>query len=109
MTATLVGTPSPAPLIEVSHIQTRFGSASVHEDVSLTINKDEVFAIAGGNGCGKSVLMREMILLQKPTAGEIQIFGHNIRSLDDAETLTLRRRCGVLFQYGALFSSLNVA
>ena len=55
---------SPRPLIEVSHIHTRFGAAVVHDDVSLTVNKGEVFAIAGGNGCGKSVLMREMILLQ---------------------------------------------
>jgi phospholipid/cholesterol/gamma-HCH transport system ATP-binding protein len=97
------------PLIEVRHIHTRFGAAVVHEDINLTIHKDEVFAIAGGNGSGKSVLMREMILLQQPTAGEIQIFGRDIRALNDAETLALRRRCGVLFQHGALFSSLTVA
>ena len=95
-------------LIEVSHICTRFGAAIVHDDVSLTIKKDEVFAIAGGNGSGKSVLMREMILLQQPTAGEIQIFGQNIRQLNAADISALRRRCGVLFQHGALFSSLNV-
>jgi phospholipid/cholesterol/gamma-HCH transport system ATP-binding protein len=53
--------------------------------------------------------MREMILLQQPTAGEIQIFGHDIRALNEAETSALRRRCGVLFQHGALFSSLTVA
>ena len=57
-------------VIEVRHIHTRFGAAVVHEDVSLTVNKGEVFAIAGGNGSGKSVLMREMILLQRPTAGD---------------------------------------
>jgi phospholipid/cholesterol/gamma-HCH transport system ATP-binding protein len=96
------------PLIEVSHIQTRFGAAVVHDDVSLTVHKDEVFAIAGGNGSGKSVLMREMILLQKPTAGDIQLFGQNIRTMDDADVSALRRRCGVLFQHGALFSSLTV-
>ncbi len=95
-------------LIEVSHICTCFGAATVHDDVSLTIKKDEVFAIAGGNGSGKSVLMREMILLQQPTAGEIQIFGQNIRQLNAADISALRRRCGVLFQHGALFSSLNV-
>ena len=64
------------PLIEVSHIHTRFGAAVVHDDVNLTVQKDEVFAIAGGNGSGKSVLMREMILLQQPTAGAI--FGQDI-------------------------------
>jgi phospholipid/cholesterol/gamma-HCH transport system ATP-binding protein len=95
-------------LIEVNHIHTRFGAAVVHEDVSLTIDKGEVFAIAGGNGSGKSVLMREMILLQQPTGGDIQIFGQNIKSMNQADISALRRRCGVLFQHGALFSSLNV-
>ncbi len=99
----------PAPIIDVAHIHTRFGAAVVHEDVSMTIDKGEVFAIAGGNGCGKSVLMREMTLLQQPSAGEIQIFGQNIRSMNQAAVSALRRRCGVLFQHGALFSSLNVA
>jgi phospholipid/cholesterol/gamma-HCH transport system ATP-binding protein len=96
------------PLIEVSHIHTRFGAAVVHDDVNLTVRKDEVFAIAGGNGSGKSVLMREIILLQKPTAGDIHIFGQNIRTMNEVDVLALRRRCGVLFQYGALFSSLTV-
>jgi phospholipid/cholesterol/gamma-HCH transport system ATP-binding protein len=80
----------------------------VHDDVSLTVHKDEVFAIAGGNGSGKSVLMREMILLQEPSAGTIQIFDQDIRSMDDDTVAALRRRCGVLFQHGALFSSLTV-
>jgi phospholipid/cholesterol/gamma-HCH transport system ATP-binding protein len=92
----------------VSHIHTRFGPAVVHDDVSLTVHKDEVFAIAGGNGSGKSVLMREMILLQEPSAGTIQIFDQDIRSMDDDTVAALRRRCGVLFQHGALFSSLTV-
>lgn len=96
------------PMIEVSHIHTRFGAAVVHDDISLTVNKDEVFAIAGGNGSGKSVLMREMILLQQPSAGAIQIFGQDIRDMDDDAVAALRRRCGVLFQHGALFSSLTV-
>lgn len=96
------------PLIEVSHIHTRFGAAVVHDNVSLTVHRHEVFAIAGGNGSGKSVLMREIILLQKPTAGDIQIFGQNIRTMNEADVSMLRRRCGVLFQYGALFSSLTV-
>ena len=93
------------PIIEVSHVSTRFGSAVVHEDVSLTINKGEVFAIAGGNGSGKSVLMREIILLQSPSTGVIRLFGQDIRTMSEADVMALRRRCGVLFQHGALFSS----
>jgi phospholipid/cholesterol/gamma-HCH transport system ATP-binding protein len=99
---------TPARIIEVAHIQTRFGAAVVHEDVSMTVHKGEVFAIAGGNGSGKSVLMREIILLQPPTAGDIEIFGQNVRTMSEADVAALRRRCGVLFQYGALFSSLTV-
>jgi phospholipid/cholesterol/gamma-HCH transport system ATP-binding protein len=108
MSSTLQKTEERYPLIEVSHIHTRFGTAVVHDDISLTVNKDEVFAIAGGNGSGKSVLMREMILLQQPSAGAIRIFGQDIRTMDDNAVAALRRRCGVLFQHGALFSSLTV-
>jgi phospholipid/cholesterol/gamma-HCH transport system ATP-binding protein len=108
MSSPIQHTKPRAPIIEVSHIHTRFGPAVVHDDVSLTVHKDEVFAIAGGNGSGKSVLMREMILLQEPSAGTIQIFDQDIRSMDDDTVAALRRRCGVLFQHGALFSSLTV-
>ena len=99
---------SRRPVIEVSHVCTRFGSAVVHDDVSLTIYEGEVFAIAGGNGSGKSVLMREIILLHTPTSGDIRVFGQAAGRMNDADVLGLRRRCGVLFQHGALFSSLSV-
>lgn len=95
-------------VIEVDHLSTRFGQAVVHEDVSLTVNRREVFGIAGGNGCGKSTLLREILLLQPPTSGRIRVFGHEVGALTQAEARALRRRCGVLFQYGALFSSLTV-
>jgi phospholipid/cholesterol/gamma-HCH transport system ATP-binding protein len=108
MNSSLDVTAPREPLIEVSHIYTRFGTAVVHDDVSLTVNRDQVFAIAGGNGSGKSVLMREIILLQKPTAGDIQIFGESIKTMSEDDVSALRRRCGVLFQHGALFSSLTV-
>jgi len=109
MNATPTSTESHSPVVEVRHIHTRFGPAVVHEDVSLRIDSDQVFAIAGGNGCGKTVLMREMILLQPPTAGDIEFFGQDIKAMDEADLLALKRRCGVLFQHGALFSSLTVA
>lgn len=99
--------PTP-PLIDVRHVHTRFGAAVVHEDVSLTVHKGEVFAIAGGNGSGKSVLMREIVMLQTLTGGDIHIFGKSIHAMAPAEVAVLRRRCGVLFQHGALFSSLTV-
>jgi phospholipid/cholesterol/gamma-HCH transport system ATP-binding protein len=109
MNASTSGMELAVPVIEVSHVATRFGAAVVHEDVSLTVRQGEVFAIAGGNGSGKSVLMREIILLQSPSAGAIRLFGQETRAMSDADVMALRRRCGVLFQHGALFSSLNVA
>jgi phospholipid/cholesterol/gamma-HCH transport system ATP-binding protein len=97
------------PVIQVSHLSTRFGEAVVHEDVSFTVHRGEVFAIAGGNGCGKSTLMREIVGLQEPTSGSIRLFGVDSRSLHDGEQQEIYRRFGVMFQQGALFSSLTLA
>jgi phospholipid/cholesterol/gamma-HCH transport system ATP-binding protein len=107
-----VATAGPAAgetVIEVRSVATRFGSAVVHEDVSLAVWRGEVFAIAGGSGCGKSVLLREILLLQRPTAGEIRLFGRDSATMTEADVLAFRRRTGMLFQQGALFSSLTVA
>jgi len=106
--ATATPTSTSEALIEVRHVCTRFGSAVVHEDVSLDIYKGEVFAIAGGNGCGKSTLLREIILLLQPNSGTIRIFGQDSKGIVGKAERTLHRRIGVMFQHGALFSSLNV-
>lgn len=96
-------------VIEVEHVSTRFGEREVHKDVSLAVYPGEVFAIAGSNGAGKSVLLREILFLMEPSAGSIRVFGKNVASMAEADILDARRRCGVLFQQGALFSSLTVA
>jgi phospholipid/cholesterol/gamma-HCH transport system ATP-binding protein len=104
--------PAPAsrvPAIEVARLSTRFGSSRVHEEVNLTVYRGEIFALAGGNGCGKSTLLREIIMLHRPAAGTIRLFGQDTASLGDSAKDALLRRCGVMFQYGALFSSLTVA
>lgn len=100
--------PSTEALIEVRHVCTRFGSAVVHDDVSLDVYRGEVFSIAGGNGCGKSTLLREIMLLQQPNSGSIRVFGQNVTRMSEREARVLHRRCGVMFQHGALFSSLTV-
>ena len=105
---TMTACPATPVLIEVRHVCTRFGPAVVHDDVSLDIYQGEVFAIAGGNGCGKSTLLREIILLQKPNTGSIKVFGHDIKRIGEREARALHRRFGVMFQHGALFSSLSV-
>ena len=97
------------PLIDVRNVCTRFGEVVVHDHVNLSVYRGELFAIAGGNGCGKSTLMREIIRLLQPNAGSIQLFGQNCWTLPEAEVQQLQRRCGVMFQHGALFSSLTVA
>jgi phospholipid/cholesterol/gamma-HCH transport system ATP-binding protein len=103
--ATQAGT----PVIEVSHVSTKFGQAVVHRDVSLTINQGEVFAIAGGNGCGKSTLLREIIGLTTPSGGTIRLFGVDSRKIESTDGRPIHRRFGVMFQHGALFSSLTLA
>jgi phospholipid/cholesterol/gamma-HCH transport system ATP-binding protein len=97
------------PLIEVRDVCTRFGDAVVHDGVSLSVYRGELFAIAGGNGCGKSTLMREIIRLQEPNSGSIRVFGEDCRALRVDAFHQLQRRWGVMFQHGALFSSLTVA
>ena len=102
-------TQTETPVIQVSHVSTRFGEAVVHEDVSFTVHRGEVFAIAGGNGCGKSTLMREIVGLQAPTSGSTRLLGVDSQSLHDGQPQEIHRRFGVMFQQGALFSSLTLA
>ena len=97
------------PVIEVSHVSTRFGWALVHEDVSLMVVRGEVFAIAGGNGSGKSTLLREIVGLLTPMSGVIRLFGTDSRKLEESDGRPLHRRFGVMFQGGALFSSMTLA
>jgi phospholipid/cholesterol/gamma-HCH transport system ATP-binding protein len=101
--------PLPAAVIDVCSVSTRFGDAVVHEDVSLAVNPGEIFALVGGSGSGKSTLLREIILLQQPASGSIRVFGQEVVGLSDDAALPLRRRWGVMFERGALFSALTVA
>ena len=97
------------PVIEVSHVTTRFGSSVVHDDVNLMVRRGEVFAIAGGNGCGKSTLLREILGLLTPSGGSIRLLGTDSRRLEASEGRPIHRRFGVMFQHGALFSSLTLS
>jgi phospholipid/cholesterol/gamma-HCH transport system ATP-binding protein len=102
-------TPGIGPVIEVRDLNTRFGAAIVHENVNLSVQPGEIFALIGGSGTGKSTLLREMILLQLPVSGSIRVFGQEVVGLSDDAALPLRRRWGVMFERGALFGSLTVA
>lgn len=94
--------------IVVDGLVNRFGDFTVHEDLSLMVRRGEILGVVGGSGTGKSVLMRSIIGLQTPAAGEIEVFGHSITNAAPDAHLGVRNRWGVLFQGGALFSTLTV-
>lgn len=99
----------PSPIISVRNVVNRFGSQVVHDGVNLDVLPGEVLGIVGGSGSGKSVLLRTMLGLHRPNAGEVLVEGRDIMKMSDAELLAVKRRYGVTFQQGALFSSLTVA
>ncbi len=98
-----------AAMIEVRGIVNRFGRQVVHDGLDVEIEAGEVFGIVGGSGSGKSVLLRTMLGLQKPVSGSVRIEGAEVTRQSDRELLAVKRRYGVMFQRGALFSSLSVA
>jgi phospholipid/cholesterol/gamma-HCH transport system ATP-binding protein len=98
-----------APVITVDGIVTRFGSRTVHDGVSFQVAAGSLVALIGGSGTGKSVLLREMIGLHRPNAGRVDVLGTSLWDADAAALDAVRRRFGMMFQDGALFSSLTVA
>ena len=108
-TAAPAETAAETAAIEVDGIVTRFGSQTVHDGVSFSVARGTLVALIGGSGTGKSVLLREMIGLQRPSAGSVSLLGTDLwQAAPDAQA-ALRRRFGMMFQDGALFSSLTVA
>jgi phospholipid/cholesterol/gamma-HCH transport system ATP-binding protein len=96
-------------IIEVRDLRNQFGSQVVHEHLDLDVYRGEILGVVGGSGSGKSVLLRSIIGLNRPAAGSVRVFGENVLRLSEAERSALEQRYGVLFQNGALFSSLTVA
>lgn len=96
-------------VIKVEGIVTRFGERTIHDGVNLHIEKNEIYGILGESGSGKSVLMKEMIMLLEPSAGEVSVLGKILSNISFEDAQLLRSDWGVLFQFGALFSSLTIA
>ena len=95
-------------VIEVRGVHTTLGGKVIHQGVDLDVRRGEVIALIGGSGTGKSVLLREIIGLLQPESGSIKVFDEAVWEIPSERLRALRTRFGVLFQDGALFSSMSV-
>mgnify|MGYP001068813143 CR=1 FL=1 len=99
---------NPQAIIQVRDLCNRFGAQAVHEHLDLDVRRGEILGVVGGSGTGKSVLLRSIVGLRRPTSGSVRVFGEDLLQLPEERRSLVERRFGVLFQQGALFSSLTV-
>ncbi|RYE69096.1 MAG: ATP-binding cassette domain-containing protein, partial [Oxalobacteraceae bacterium] len=96
------------PVVEIRNLWTRFGRTVVHQDLNLEIYDGEILSIVGGSGTGKTVLLRQMLGLERPSQGSVHVFGEDISAARPEQLQRMRNHWGMLFQQGALYSALNV-
>ena len=96
------------PLIEMRGIHKKYGSKIVHRGIDLNVYPGEVLALMGGSGCGKSVLLRMIVGLEKPDSGTIQFKSEFIENLSEQNLVPVRKKIAYVFQYGALFDSFSI-
>lgn len=101
-------TSSVEPIIKVRGLDNAFNGFYVHQNLDLDVYSGDILGVVGGSGTGKSVLLRSIVGLRKPTAGSVEVLGQSMQDLNDKERRILGRNLGVLFQAGALYSSLTV-
>lgn len=99
---------APENLIEVRGLLSQFGERVIHQDLDLTLERGEVLGVVGGSGTGKTVLLNSIIGLKEPEGGTVSILGYDRATMTEADEADVQRRTGILFQQGALFSSLSV-
>jgi phospholipid/cholesterol/gamma-HCH transport system ATP-binding protein len=95
-------------IIEIRGLWTQFGDFVVHRSIDLDVRYGEILSLVGGSGSGKTTMLRQMLGLERPTRGEVRVFGTSLHGSDAVALQRLRNRWGVLFQEGALFSALSV-
>ncbi|MDX2166947.1 MAG: ATP-binding cassette domain-containing protein [Deltaproteobacteria bacterium] len=97
-----------APVIQVEHLEARYGEKTILHDITCEVRRGEVFVIVGGSGCGKTTLLRHMIGLLRPYAGRVVIDGDDLTHADEEQLRRIQQKLGVTFQAGALFGSLTL-
>ncbi|HDR9253920.1 ABC transporter ATP-binding protein [Burkholderia vietnamiensis] len=102
------GAPGGELVIEVRNLTKRYGRNIVHQKLDFDVRRGEIVAIVGGSGSGKTTLVRQILGLERPTSGTIKVFGEDTSTIDEASARLMRTRSGMLFQQGALFSSMTV-
>lgn len=95
-------------IIEVRDVKTIFDNKVIHNGLNLSVKEGEIYGLLGPSGCGKTTLLREMVMLQDIDSGSINVLGYEVNNLKSSKAQELRRKWGVLFQGGALFSSLSI-
>ena len=111
LTQAVRGQPMPSiaePVIEVIDVTKRYGRNIVHQHLNLDVRRGEILSIVGGSGSGKTTLVRQILGLERPSSGTIKLFGEDLATISPETALLMRSRSGMLFQRGALFSSLSV-
>jgi len=96
------------PVIQIRGLSTRFGETVIHRQIDLDLEAGQMLGLVGGSGSGKTTLLREIVGLLVPSTGTVRLFGHSVFSADPELRRSVRRRFGMLFQHGALFSALSV-
>ena len=95
-------------IIKATDLTTKFGDRVIHDGLNFHVNEAEIYGLLGGSGTGKSTLMKTMIYLKEPSAGKVEMLGCDLWSLDEAARQEMKLACSVMFQFGALYTSMNV-
>ncbi|WP_297941102.1 ATP-binding cassette domain-containing protein [uncultured Campylobacter sp.] len=95
-------------IIKATDLTTKFGDRVIHDGLNFHVNEAEIYGLLGGSGTGKSTLMKTMIYLKEPSGGKVEMLGRDLWSLDEAARQEIKLACSVMFQFGALYTSMNV-